>query len=169
MEIRLVDNEKDLRLPNEPFPMPGRFIPSLQDGAWSWREEIWGTLQEMCFPDEDYTLEYVKDGFALGAYEGDTCVGLAIFKKHWFRYLYLEDLKVSAPYRGTGAGRALIEAGLSMAKEKGYRGIWATCQDNNLNACRFYLACGFTIGGFDNKVYEGTSQAGKGNVEFYLE
>ena len=42
-------------------------------------------------------------------------------------------------------------------------------QDNNLDACRFYLAQGFRIGGFDNRVSTGTSQAGKADLYFYLD
>lgn len=170
MEIRPVTNQQDLRLPNEAFSMPGQFIPALQDGKWSWRAEYWETPSEMRFPDEPYELEETqKNGLVLGAYEGDACIGLAIFRNGFFRYLYLEDLKVNGAFRGKGAGKALIKAGLEAARERGCRGIYATCQDNNLNACMFYLGCGFQIGGFDNRVYDGTSQEGKGDIQFYLE
>ena len=48
-------------------------------------------------------------------------------------------------------------------------GLYTIGQDNNLNACLFYLSCGFQIGGFDNKVYKGTSQEGKSDILFYLD
>ena len=39
MEIRKItrENAGDLRLKNEPFAMPGRFIPALKDGVWTYR------------------------------------------------------------------------------------------------------------------------------------
>ena len=37
MEIRKItqENAGDLRLKNEPFAMPGRFLPELKDGVWT--------------------------------------------------------------------------------------------------------------------------------------
>ena len=44
---------------------------------------------------------------------------------------YLEDLFVSPDARGTGAGRALIEAVLARATERGWRNVyWHTRRDN---------------------------------------
>lgn len=40
-------------------------------------------------------------------------------------------------------------------------------QANNLTACRFYLKNGFTIGGFNNRVYDGTSPEGNADIYFY--
>ena len=83
--------------------------------------------------------------------------------------MYLSDLKVNAAARGKGVGKALIRAGLEAAKERGYRGLYTIAQDDNLNACLFYLGAGFAIGGFDNRAYGGTSQAHKADILFYLD
>ena len=171
MEIRRItrENVRDLGLPNEPFEMPGRMIVERKDGAWSWRTELFPAVQTMCFPDEDYDLDRCdQEGFALGAYEKGNCIGLAVFKKDFFQYLYVYDLKVNAAARGQGAGKALIQAGLEEAKKRGCLGLYLVAQDNNLNACMFYLKAGFTIGGFNNRVYDGTSQEGKSDIFFYL-
>lgn len=48
-------------------------------------------------------------------------------------------------------------------------GAVSGAQDTNLNACLFYLSVGFVIGGFDNRLYTGTSQAGKADITFYLD
>ena len=56
---------------------------------------------------------------------------------------------------------------LGRARERGYIGLFTQAQDNNLNACLFYLHTGFEIGGFDNHVYNGTSQEGKADIIFY--
>ena len=79
------------------------------------------------------------------------------------------DLKVAASCRGKGIGKALMDAGLQEASNRNYRGIYLQAQDDNLGACLFYLKCGFQIGGFDNRVYGGTSQAHKADILFYLD
>ena len=170
IEIRKItaENARDLNLPNEPFAMPGRFIPELKDGLWTYRTEIFPKPQTMTFPNEDYDFEAISQkGIAFGAYEGQTCVGIAIYEDYWLKHMYLYDLKVNAACRGKGVGKALIRAGLEEAKLRGYRGLYTIAQDNNLNACMFYLSAGFAIGGFDNRVYDGTSQQGKADILFY--
>ena len=170
IEIRRItaENAADLNLKNEPFTMPGKFIPSLQDGVWSYRTQLYETPRSMVFPDENYDfVEANRKGILFGAYEDGQCLGVAIFEDYWLKYMYLSDLKVIAAARGKGVGKALIRAGLEAAKARGYQGLYTIGQDDNLNACMFYLRAGFAIGGFDNRVYNGTSQAGKGDVIFY--
>lgn len=87
----------------------------------------------------------------------------------FFSYLYVEDRKVSAQAREKGVGKSLIREALAEATRRDYRGLHLQAQDNNLNACLFYLACGFQIGGFDNRVYTGTKQAGKADIFFYFD
>lgn len=170
MEIRRItkENALDLNLKNEPFSMPGKFIPSLQDGLWDYRTELFEMPETMTFPDENYDFEELsKNSVILGAYEDGVCIGLAIYQDFWFRYMYLYDLKVSGAARGRGVGKKLIEAGMEEAKKRSYKGLYTQAQDNNLNACMFYLKAGFKIGGYDNRVYTGTSQEGKADIIFY--
>ena len=170
VEIRKItrENKADLNLKNEPFQMPGRLIPSLKDGIWDYRVEWFEEAESLCFPDENYDFEqYSKDGFILGAYEGDKCLGIGIFRDTCWKYCYLYDLKVCADARRKGVGKALMEAGMAEARARGYHGIYLHAQDDNLNACLFYLNCGFEIGGFDNHIYKGTSQEGKADIIFY--
>lgn len=164
------ENARDLNLKNEPFVMPGKFIPELRDGVWSYRTELYDTPQSMVFPDENYDFEETdQKGIIFGAYEDGECIGVAIYEDYWLKYMYLYDLKVNVTARGKGVGKALIQAGMEAAKERGYRGLYTQAQDNNLNTCMFYLHAGFEIGGFDNRVYGGTSQAHKADVIFYLD
>ena len=170
IEIRPItwENREDLNLKNDPFQMPGRLIPSLQEGVWDYRVELFEEAESLCFPDEHYDFEqYSEGGFILGAYEGDKCLGIGIFRDTCWKYCYLYDLKVCADARRKGIGKALMDAGMAEAQERGYRGIYLHAQDNNLNACLFYLACGFQIGGFDNHIYNFTSQEGKADIIFY--
>ena len=174
MLIKEIDLSKkiDIRLPNEPFALFGRMVPSFQDGVWSFREELFPPedVTEMTFPEEAYDFETMsRDCVFVGAYEDNQCIGLAIWQRSWNRYLYLYDLKVCRAFRGKGTGAALIKHGKHLAGELGYLGLYTVGQDNNLGACRFYLRQGFALGGFDDHVYRGTTQEGKADLHFYLD
>ena len=168
--IRKLDNAHalDARLPNQPFQLWGQVIPILQDGKWSYRVQKSNQIGEDCFPDEEYDVTR-DDRIFIGAYFEEQCVGLAVLRKEWYRYLYLDDLKVNADLRGHGIGGMLIEAAMEEAKALGLHGVYTICQDTNASACLFYLKHGFTIGGFDNRVYDGTKLEGTGNIIFYRE
>lgn len=174
MEIRIIDEsaKADIRLKNEPFPLYGRMVPTYRDERWSYEIRRFpdSEISEMCFPDEDYDFDALKKNTVfVGAYDGGKCVGLAVLQDSMFRYLYLYDLKVCGQYRRQGVGRALLEKSKEIALSRGYRGIYTIGQDNNLNACLFYIKSGFEIGGFDNRVYTGTNQEGKADILFYLD
>ena len=168
VEICRIDlaHGQDSRLKNEPFILWGRMIPELHDGVWSYRTERFSEEREMCFPDEPYDLEK-ETGIFLGAYEDGTCIGLAVLRRHMFRYLYLDDLKVKRNRRGCGVGGRLIQACMEEARALGMIGVYTVGQDNNLSACLFYLNHGFSIGGFDNRAYRGTVQEDKADIYFY--
>lgn len=174
IELRIIDKEhqQDINIKNEPFTLWGRMIPQYIDDKWSYAIEKRNPTEvsEMCFPDENYDYDTMyENSFFVGAYEEEKCVGLAIFQKGFFKYLYLYDLKVSTEYRRTGIARKLIEMGKQIATEQGYRGIYTQGQDNNLSACLFYIHSGFRIGGLDTEVYKGTLQEGKRDIVFYLD
>lgn len=172
MEIRPItlENAEDLRLKNEPFSMPGKFVPELRDGVWSYKTVLFDTAETMCFCEENYDLHRVNQkGCALAAYHHGVCTGLIVLEDRFWMYMHVSDLKVSAAARGKGVGRALIRAALEEACHRGYRGLCLEAQDCNLNACLFYLKIGFQIGGFDNHLYTGTGQEGKADILFYLD
>lgn len=172
IEVRIIDeaHKADINIPNEPFGLFGRMVPSYADGKWGCKEVLFDPADrsEMCFPNENYSYETMKENSVfLGAYDGEMCVGLAILQEAFFKYMYLYDLKVSGGYRGQGVGHALIEKAGEVCKARGYRGVYTQGQDNNLGACRFYLKAGFRIGGLDTEVYKGTNQEGKADILFY--
>ena len=174
MEIRIIGeaSKQDVRLKNEPFTLYGRMVPSCIKGQWSYEIQLFpeNEISEMCFPEEKYDYDAMKkDTVFVGAYDGGRCVGLALLQEHWSRYIYLYDLKVLRQYRHQGTGQLLMEKMREIALAKGYRGIYTVGQDNNLSACKFYIKCGFSIGGFDNRVYTGTSQEGNADILFYLD
>lgn len=166
-------NQDDINIPNEPFALWGKMIPTYDGKKWAYTTEKFkeNEISEMVFPDENYDFESrKKECFFVGAYnEYGKCVALAVFKRDWYKYLYLEDLKVCKDYRGVGIGKLLFDEGKKIAAENGYRGIYTIGQDNNLSACLFYIKSGFVIGGFNTHVYNGTNQTDKSNIYFYLD
>nr|WP_228098220.1 MULTISPECIES: GNAT family N-acetyltransferase [unclassified Gemella] len=109
------------------------------------------------FPNENYNYELMKEEYIfVAAYYKNEVVGLAVYKHNWNKYLYLYDLKVKNEFINKSIGKLLINKGKEVEKEYSYNGIYTQTQDNNLLACLFYLKNSFKIGGFDNKVYEGT-------------
>lgn len=159
-----------LQLKNEPFEIRGRMLVTRTSAEWQHEVTLFEEKTQMTFPDEAYDFDaIVADGFALGAYDYDSgkCVGLAIMKNDWFKYMYLTDLKVNQAYRKQGVAYQLIEAALYMAQERGYAGIFTIGQDNNVNACEFYLRSGFEIGGYNTRGYRHTVQEDKADIYFY--
>lgn len=174
LEIRLIgaDEKADINIPNEPFVLFGRMVPSYGEGGWDFSARYLepAEIHEMCFPDENYDYDKLKDhSVFVGAYAEGTCVGLVILQEAMFRYMYLYDLKVARAFRRKGVGAALIEKSKEICKMHGYRGLYTQGQDNNLAACQFYIKAGFYIGGLDTNVYKGTSAEGTADILFYLD
>ena len=77
------------------------------------------------------------------ALRGAAAVGLVhyVFHRHMWRIenvCYLQDLYVDAEARGTGAGRALIEAVYGAADAAGCPAVYWTTQDFNATARQLY-------------------------------
>ena len=162
------ENKEDISLPNEPFEIFGRLVPSYIREEWSYTAEYFPERSQICFPDEKY--EYGEPGSVyIGAYCEEKCVGVAVLKEAPFGYMYLYDLKVNRAYRREGVAGALLGKAKEIASGRGYRGIYTQAQDNNLGACLFYLKEGFVIGGLDTMVYRGTPQEHKNDIFFYLD
>lgn len=162
------ERSQDLLLPNEPFVLDGKLIVSRINNQWSYETIMHENNTTMTFPNENYTFEDIdKKGFAVGAYRGEMCVGIAIYEFNWNRFLYLMDLKVNSQYRKKGIASELIKVGQHYAEELEYQGLYTIAQDNNLAACKFYLKQNFVIGGLNTMDYHHTSQQGKADIYFY--
>jgi|ERR1044072_2165020 GNAT superfamily N-acetyltransferase len=87
------------------------------------------------------------DGMLLAARRGDELAGYACLYWHFTSLVPAEtvlmnDLYVSERHRGEGIGRALIEAGAEVARERGAHHLeWATAPDN-ATAQRLYDSTG---------------------------
>lgn len=100
IEIKIIDaaHKDDINIPNEPFQLIGRMIPSYSDEQWNYSVRYFNEadITDVCFPDENYNYEEMKErSVCIGAYDSGKCVGLAILQDAWFQYMYLYDLKVS--------------------------------------------------------------------------
>lgn len=174
IEIRVIDAEHkhDINIPNEPFLLFGRMVPSYINEQWNYSIIRFNEnkIREMCFPDENYDYNQLsKNSIFVGAYDGGKCIGLAILQHAMMKYMYLYDLKVNLAYRQQQIGKMLIEKSKKIAISQGYKGIYTQGQDNNLGACLFYIKNGFVIGGLDTHIYTGTSQEGKSDILFYFD
>ena len=112
IEIKIIDAEHkgDINIPNQPFPLFGRMIPSYTDGTWSYDIEKFSYETLTCFPDENYYYDAMcENSIFIGAYDGDMCIGLAIMQHAFFKYMYLYDLKVNAEYRRRGIAKRLLD------------------------------------------------------------
>lgn len=172
MNIKLISQHsaEDLNMPNEAFELFGHLEVQRVSQQWAYSIHYSDEKDWQVFPDDIYEWPKVNaDGFALGAYEAEQLIGLAIFQNDWKKYMYLHDLKVTQAHRQKGVAAKLIEKGHELALERGYHGIYTIAQDNNLAACCFYLKQGFLIGGFNDWDYRHTLQAGKADIYFYLD
>lgn len=174
IKIKIIGKEKqkDIQLPNEPFALFGRMLPTYVNEKWSYEIAYLPEkdMSTMCFPDENYDYEKLaQNSVFIGAYEEEKCIGLGILQHSWHKYMYLYDLKVNENYRQQKVGHQLIKKAQEVASEKGYLGLYTQGQDNNLGACLFYLHEGFYIGGLDTNGYKGTLQEGKKDIIFYLD
>ncbi|WP_057738811.1 GNAT family N-acetyltransferase [Liquorilactobacillus uvarum] len=174
MKLKIItkDYKQSLLLKNNAFDIWGELIVKRNKEKWNYEIKKYSKkeVRKQTFPDENYSLKSINEnGFAIGAFEGEKTIGLAVFKNQWNKYLYLEDLKVSGEYRRKGVASSLLKFAEEIAKEKKYKGLWTIGQNNNATACEFYLKYGFEIGGLDTEVYNHTSQKGKQNIHFYYD
>lgn len=74
-------HKADINIPNEPFKLLGRILVSYNNGKWDYQLKKYPSekVTEMCFPDENYDYEAMKDSVFVGAYDDEKCVYLVTF------------------------------------------------------------------------------------------
>jgi len=113
-----------------------------------WRDYL--AFYETERPEEVYAATFARlidpavgHYHGLVAHDGETPVGLAhyIFHLHGWQVdevCYLQDLYVSSQHRGSGAGRALMEAVFAAADAAGRGQVYWMTQTHNAQARRLY-------------------------------
>lgn len=66
-------HKADINIPNEPFKLLGRILVSYNNGKWDYQLKKYPSekVTEMCFPDENYDYEAMKDSVFVGAYDDE--------------------------------------------------------------------------------------------------
>lgn len=170
IELVTEDTKSALQLPNEKFHIFGELVVTKPDDKWEYQERYFDETKEKIFPEENYSFATIsQNGFAVAAFDHDSCVGLAIFEINWNKYCYLSDLKVNQQYRRSGISKDMLDFAKTISKEKNCRGLSTIAQSYNLAANKFYLKYGFEIGGLNNKNYHFTSEKGNADIYYYLD
>jgi len=98
----------------------------------------------------------------LAAFAGTARIGGAIVARDCPGFDLLEgrtdlahivDIRVNPSLRGKGIGRALIEACTTLATRERCVELRVETQDINVAACRFYVACGFSLLSINETAY----------------
>lgn len=97
---------------------------------------------------------YLKEGYSLGAFEGERLVAIAIVEpREWNKTLWVWEFHVEERWRGQGIGQQLMEAVAGRAREAGLRALVVETQNTNVPAILFYRKVGFEIEGIDLSYY----------------
>lgn len=132
--------------------MPATIRPLRLQDQDQWRSLWTGYLQfyQTSVPDEVYASTFARllgsdprDFSALVAEQDGQLLGLAhyLFHRHGWKIedvCYLQDLYVAPLARGTGLGRALIEAVYAAADTAGASAVYWLTQDFNHEARQLY-------------------------------
>jgi GNAT superfamily N-acetyltransferase len=97
------------------------------------------------------TADYAEDNFDDVVHLGIRLDGDVVATSTWFLQecpespsvpaMQLKGMAVDTTLQTTGFGRAIIDAGIALATERGARLVWARARDS---AMGFYEKCGFT-------------------------
>ncbi|MFN8373829.1 MAG: GNAT family N-acetyltransferase [Anaerolineae bacterium] len=107
--------------------------------------------------DDDTLAQYaavVGKGWSLGAFEGETLVGVLLAEVHaWNQTLWVWEFHVSESQRGRGIGQQLMDRLAARGRAQGLRAMVCETQSTNVPAIRFYRKAGFTLQGVDISYY----------------
>jgi len=115
---------------------------------------------EKRYPPDTFDIpKYIAspDKAAYFAYVDNILAGQVVLRRNWNRCAYIEDIAVDLSFRRHGVGKALMDVTREWTSSQGLPAIMLETQNNNPNACRFYYAYGFKIGGYDRYLYVGAN------------
>lgn len=97
---------------------------------------------------------YLSEGCSFGATVDGALVGIAIAEHQvWNNILWVWEFHIGEEQRGTGIGRQLMGALVTLCEARGIRAIVCETQTRNTPAIAFYRRMGFTLDGIDLSYY----------------
>ncbi|HEX5478893.1 MAG TPA: GNAT family N-acetyltransferase [Dehalococcoidia bacterium] len=128
--------------------------------AFSWRERPAEPVVYAAYPVERLRDAMPRvDAFFVAEVAGVPAGLLMIVKPAWTDACEITDLAVDARCRRSGAGSALVERAIAFARERGMRALWVEPRGDNAAAIEFYLALGFRLSGFNDRMYSNEDDA----------
>ncbi len=124
----------------EPFPVIGRLSPKLENGVWTYGEQLFDEPREKQYPPDEIDLaQYLKtpERAIFLAYEDGVPVGRIVLRRNWNRNAFVEDIAVRRAARGRGVGSALLARAGDWARG---RDCTASCWKRRIQTC---LPAGF--------------------------
>jgi ribosomal protein S18 acetylase RimI-like enzyme len=131
-------------------------------------------------PQETLYASYNVDGlrrglgradlFLTSLVDGRPCGLLMILLPSYTDAGEITDLAVDRSTRRLGAGRALVDTAVKWAVDRSLRALWVEPRADNTDAIDFYVARGFRLSGFNDRMYSNADHgAGKTTLFMHLE
>jgi ribosomal protein S18 acetylase RimI-like enzyme len=130
--------------------------------AWTarWRDTAPAELNYATYTEHGLQAALTKVDRFLVALSGDAPAGLLmILKPPWTDAGEITDFAIDRAHRRSGAGTALLAGAIGHAREQGLRSLWVEPRADNDAAIAFYLARGFRISGFNDRMYSNDDDA----------
>jgi GNAT superfamily N-acetyltransferase len=104
-------------------------------------DAYWRAFDQICADPSSRLVVADADGEVAGTLQLTLLPGMS---RHGMLRAQIEAVRVAAPRRGHGLGRAMIEWAIGQARERGCGLVQLTCDKQRPAAVRFYESLGFT-------------------------
>jgi GNAT superfamily N-acetyltransferase len=114
-------------------------------------------------PDRWLKMWNLENWRIISAYEGNKRIGGAVLAFNTPGVNMLEgrddiavvwDIRIDAAHRDKGVGTAIFKKCIEWSKQRGCKRIKVETQNINVNACKFYMKQGASIGSVDRYAYK---------------
>ncbi|MEO8457237.1 MAG: GNAT family N-acetyltransferase [Chloroflexota bacterium] len=95
---------------------------------------------------------------------------LMVIVPGWANSAEITDFAVDRGARRQGAGRALLEAAMAWARQRGHVALWVEPRADNAPAIDFYMRTGFRLSGYNDHLYSNADdEPGQQTLYLHLE
>ncbi|MBI2912954.1 MAG: GNAT family N-acetyltransferase [Chloroflexi bacterium] len=137
-----------------------------------WRQREPGTASGYPHYTGDWFRQALSraDLFLVADVDGRPAGLLMIVVPSWTDAGEITDLAVHRPLRRRGAPRALVQAAIDWGRGRSLRSLWVEPRADNAEAIDFYLALGFRLSGFNDRLYSNRDhEDGRPTLYLHLE